>query len=128
MTDTQKNKSSVVPFIYETSVTMSTAADGLSAVIDLANLTLVGLALSTDWTAANITFSVSFDNTTFYTMYDALGSEYSVTVSTAALGYVALDPADFAGVNYVKFRSGTTGTPVAQGDARTLFAYSRRVG
>lgn len=129
MTNSQKNPSSVIPFVYETSFTMDTGATGLSIAVDLYDLTPVGLRTSTDWTNADITFQLSYDNTTYVNMYESDGTEYTVTVTdTDEACYICLDPADFSGAKYIKVRSGTAGTPVEQGDARTLYLYTRRVG
>lgn len=124
-----KNPTNVVPFIYQHTVTIDTGATGLSSAIDLSFLTPVAIQGSTDWDTADLTFQCSYDNVTFCNMYDDSGNEYTVSVPTTDGGdWLSLDPADFVGINYIKLRSGTSGTPVQQTNASTLFVYTRRVG
>lgn len=80
--------------------------------------TLSGIFMPAAWTAANLTFRASYDGTNFFDMYDDLGAEFSVTASTSR--FIMLDPAAFAGVNFLVIRSGTASTPVNQGALRTL--------
>ncbi len=79
------------------------------------------LQMPADWDAAVLTFQTSQDGATYQNAYDANGNE--VTVQAAASRNIQLNPSDFAGVNYLKIRSGTGATPVAQSPARdfTLF-------
>jgi hypothetical protein len=87
---------------------------------------LVAILMPSAWTAADLTFQVSNDNTTFYEMVNTAGNNVSVT-SPAADEWVAIDPADFVGVEYLKVRSGTVGAAVAQGAARVLTLLTRPV-
>jgi len=75
------------------------------------------------WTAANLTFQVSTDGLTYNNLYGDAGTEYTVTAAAARA--IVLDPVDFAGVNYLKIRSGTAATPVAQEVARSLAVVTR---
>jgi len=71
------------------------------------------------WTAANLTFQVSTDGAAFADLYDATGTEYTVT---AAAGRAILLPlADLLGIRFFRIRSGTAATPVNQAAARSLF-------
>lgn len=79
---------------------------------------MVGIEMPATWTTANLTFQVSVDGTTYNNLYDSTGTE--VTVTAAASRYIQLNPASFEGFLYVKVRSGTSGTPVNQGGARTI--------
>ena len=75
---------------------------------------LFGIVMPAAWTAANLTFQVSHDGvTTWNNLYDANGNEVTITASTSR--YIALDPVVFAGVQFLKVRSGTSGTAVNQG-------------
>lgn len=95
----------------------------LSGAADLANDTLLGVLIDTTWTAAVVTFAVSADGTNFFPLYDRNGE---VTFSTVAASvFLQCDPGVFAGWRYVKVRSGTNGTPVNQGGARTLTLVTR---
>lgn len=80
--------------------------------------TLVAIIMPASWTTADLTFQASNDDTTFYNFYNAAGTE--VTVEADASRWIGIDPVDFSGVAYMKVRSGTSGTPVAQGADRTL--------
>lgn len=109
--------------IAERGTETATIADAasLSAAVDLGKASLVGIVTPSGWTTAAITFQASFDGVTWFNLYNAAGIEVSVASIAASL-WVALDPADFAGVPSLKVRSGTAGTPVNQsgGDAVTL--------
>ena len=102
----------------------------LSGALDLDGgaRSLVGLQLPAAWTAASLTFAVSFDGTTFVPLYWD-GAEYTIAAAggaAASLG-VSLEPSAFAGWPFVKVRSGTAGTPVNQGAERTIQAVTRAV-
>lgn len=125
----QKQPANVIPFTFQHTVTIDTGATGLSSAVDVSFMTPVAIIGSTDWDTGNLTFQCSYDNVTFGNMYNASGGEYTVTVPTTDGGdWITLDPADFAGINYIKLRSGTSGTPVQQTNASTLYLITRRVG
>jgi hypothetical protein len=89
---------------------------------------LLALQMPAAWTAASLTFAVSFDGTTFVPLYWD-GEEYTILAAggaAASLG-VSLEPSAFAGWPFVRVRSGTSGTPVNQGAERTLKALTRAV-
>jgi hypothetical protein len=87
---------------------------------------LVAILMPAAWTAADLTFQASNDNTTFYEMVNTAGNNVTVT-GPAADEWIAIDPADFVGVEYLKVRSGTVGAAVAQGAARVLTLLTRPV-
>lgn len=98
----------------------------LSGAGNLGPFRLVGLVMPADWTAANLTFQVSHDaDTTYNNLYDDEGTE--VTVTAADDRYITLDPSVFAGINCIKVRSGTSGSAVNQGAARTITLVTRPV-
>lgn len=107
----------------QTVIQAATIANGtaITAAIDLLNGRLVGVQLAS-WTAANLTFQVSFDGTTFADLFDDGGNE--VTVTTGGADRVLLFRSNlvdlFRGAQKIKVRSGTTGVPVNQGAERTL--------
>ena len=102
----------------------ATIANGasLSGAVDLgAGAILAGIQMPAAWTAASLTFQVSADGVTYANKFDALGTEYSVASAAAAASqYIALPPADWLGVRYVKVRSGTAAAAVNQGAERAL--------
>jgi hypothetical protein len=79
--------------------------------------TLVGIQLPA-FTSAALSFQGSFDGTTYAEVMDASAQAVGYTASTGAIYIKA--PADLAGVPYLKVRSGTSGSPVNQGAARTI--------
>jgi hypothetical protein len=87
---------------------------------------LVGILIPAAWTGAAITFSVSQDGVTYMDMWNtSLGTAVEVTIAsgnipTGGVRFLALNLADFIGVNFVKIRSGTSGTPVIQGATRSI--------
>ena len=78
----------------------------------------VAIIMPAAWTTANLTFFVSADGVNYTELYDGQGNEY--TVVAAASRYILLDPAVFTNITNFEIQSGTTGSPVNQGAARTL--------
>lgn len=103
------------------SATLTTAADGLSSVVDLQAYTLMGIIMPSTWATAGITFKVSESSGgTFYDLYDDAGNEVSASAAngrSVSLDSIALKLAPF---RYIKMRSGTTATPVAQSTNVTI--------
>lgn len=93
-------------------------AASLSGACDLALQRLAGIQMPAAWTAASLSFQASYDGTNYFDLYDQAGNEITVTTSTSRR--VALNMGDYAGIRYIKVRSGPTGTPVAQGASRDL--------
>lgn len=98
-------------------VTIASGAS-LSGAANLGGLHAVGVLMSAGWTAANLTFQISVDGVTYYDLYDKTGLELSIIAGASR--FIQLDLGIFAGFNFVKLRSGTTGTPVNQGSDRAL--------
>lgn len=91
----------------------------LSGAFNLMGRIPAGIYMPAAWTAAGLSFQVSYDDVTYYNLRSLAGAaEY--TAAAAADEYVPLDFTLFYGVRFVKVRSGTLGTPVNQGAARTL--------
>lgn len=106
---------------YSTKLVSIPNGGSLSAAVNVPQgLTLVGIQMSAAWTAAAITLQGSVDGSVFQDVFNAAGTEVSIT--TAAARYVALDPASYQTfVKQIKVRSGTTGVPVNQGAQRDLY-------
>lgn len=97
-----------------------------SEAIDLGGHVMVAIAMPAAWTTANLTFAVATDAASSYNpMFDSNGTE--ITIVAAANEYLQLSPAVFAGVRFVKIRSGTNGTPVTQGADRVLTVVGRSI-
>ncbi len=98
----------------------ATIANGaaLSPAVDLTAYTLVAIQLPSSWTAAGLTFQAAHDNQNFGNLYDKNG-EYLFS-AVDANRYLICDPSAFAGIRYLKIRSGTGAAPVNQGAERTI--------
>lgn len=88
-------------------------AASLSDAVYLHGEVLVGIRMPAVWDAANLTFQVSMDDVTYLNANTPAGAEHVVTVAAAST-HIHVDPTDFAGYRWIKVRSGTSGTPVAQ--------------
>ena len=101
----------------------TTIANGesLSGLVELGTLTLVGIEIPADWTAANLTLQTTNESGgTLVDVYDKAGNEYTITVGGTSR-FIALDKSDLQGIGrFIKLRSGTSGTPVNQGADRVL--------
>lgn len=93
------------------------SGQSLSAGVNLGGRIPVGVFMPASWTAAGLTFQGSPDGATWYDIHDTAAE---VSVAAAAAIYVAFDPVKFYGINHMKVRSGTSGTPVNQGADRSL--------
>lgn len=82
--------------------------------IELSGRHVVGLAMPSAWTAADIAFDISMDGgSTWLPIHDKDGAEIKLTV--AASRYVAIPPALLPGMGRMRLRSSQ-----AQGADRTL--------
>lgn len=89
----------------------------LSGGVYVANFLLMKLIVPSDWvTATVVTFQAALEaegeTPSYLNVYEDDGTEYQVTV--AASRHVILDPAKFAGIRWMKIRSGTSGSAVNQ--------------
>lgn len=106
---------------------LATIANGasLSGAVDLgikdSGHKVVGIVMPAAWTAANLTFQASSDNSTFNDLYDDNGTELNINAAQARAIGLRKDQSDVLGRwRFIKVRSGTTGTPVNQNAARTV--------
>jgi len=77
------------------------------------------------WSTANLTLQASADGTNYHNLYQDDGTEY--TVSAAASRHIILNPAEFAGIRFLKLRSGTSSSAVNQAADRTITLVVRPV-
>jgi hypothetical protein len=89
----------------------------LSAAAEIGAGTLVGIQLPTI-TTATLSFQGSHDGVTYAEVVDA--SANAVAYASSAGGVYIKAPADLLGVPFLKVRTGTSGSPVTQGAARTI--------
>lgn len=106
----------------------ATIASGTSVsnVIDLSFHVLVGFVMPSVWTTAAIDIEVSIDGVNFFSnTYDSLGTLIGVyTTPVVSSGY-AVDALALIPYNFVRFRSGTTATPVNQAATRSISVITR---
>ena len=105
--------------------------ESLSGTVDLGTSgerQLTTIQMPAAWTAASLTFAGSYDGTTFGPVYWD-GAEYTISAAggAVALAVVSLEPSAFAGIPFVRVRSGVAATAVNQGAARTLVVLTRAV-
>lgn len=97
----------------------------LSAAAATGGAALVGILFPAAWTAAAVSFQVSFDGTTFYDLFNQTGEVAIPAAQVAVSRVVMVNPLDFLGAPYLKLRSGLTAAAVNQGAARTLTLVTR---
>ena len=85
---------------------------------------LVGIAFPASWTAADITFQVSFNGVVWHELRDDAGTPIQKTVTAGQ--YREYDSSEFKSAIYLKIRSGTVDSPVNQTADRTLTVACRR--
>lgn len=122
LTDALLRASAVAVTAGQITTATATIASGASITgnIDLGLMRLGRIMMPAAWTSANITLQTSPDGVDWTStgLYDATGAEYTIT---AAAGRSILVPlSDMLSVRYLRIRSGTSGTPVAQAAARSI--------
>lgn len=105
--------------LADANVLTATIANGqsLSGAVHIGTGTLIGIQLPV-FTSAALSFQGSADGVTYVEVVDASANAVGYTASTGSIYIKA--PADLVGVPYLKVRSGTSGSPVNQGAARTI--------
>jgi len=92
--------------------------ESLSAAVNVQSVPLCRIIMPAEWTAANLTLQTSSDGTTFNNLYNEDGTE--VLIQAAASRSILLYAGNYLGIAFIKVRSGTSGSPVAQGAARNI--------
>jgi hypothetical protein len=110
--------------ISQVPVTISSGSS-LSAPVPLGEFVLTGIAMPAAWDAAGLTFQVSADGGT--TWGEMQSTSAAVSYTAAAGQYIAIDPTFWRGINMIKVRSGTSGSPVNQTADRILTLVTRRL-
>ena len=101
--------------------------ESLSDAVAIPGFTVVRIGLPATWTAADLTFQESEDNSTFYNVSPA-DSDTEYTVEAAASALKIIPPSNLLGLlGNLKVRSGTSGSPVNQGGARIVTLWLRPV-
>lgn len=128
-----QDKRKATDFRRQIDVTILNGQSGQQGYVDLhrACETVVGIAMPSAWTAASITLmtvpplTADPSAATWVDVYERDGTEYEITCDAGQ--HVIIPPADLAGIRFLKIRSGTSGTPVAQAATRTITLITRPV-
>lgn len=103
------------------------SGQSLSGAIALQGYALTRIILPAEWTAADLTFQESLDNSDYYNLSPA-DSDTEYTVEAAASACKIIPPSNLLGaMGYLKVRSGTSGSPVVQEAGRTITLCFRAV-
>ena len=98
----------------------------VSDVMQVMDSAILGFIMRAAWTAAALNIEVSMDGTNFATViYDGSGLAVSSWASPVAAAAYAVDALSMLPWRYVRFRSGTSGTPVNQGADRLITVVMR---
>lgn len=100
------------------------AAASLSGALQVGAGVPVTILTPAAWTAAVLTFQISIDGSTWYDLVDATDTEVQMTVPTGKAKQ--MDAPAFSGVSYLRLRSGTSATPVAQAAERQFLIIARK--
>lgn len=102
-------------------VTIANGAS-LSDAVDLGAATLACILMPAAWTTAGLSFAVAPSlSGTYVPLWNNLGAEYTVpSASAVASQHIIIPVVDFLGIQFLKIRSGTAGSPTNQGGARVL--------
>lgn len=85
--------------------TIDISADAdMSDIVNLGGRIPVAIYIPATWTAANITFDVSYDGTAFAALYDTAAAEVTVT-GPAANQCHAVNPELFMGATHVRLKT-----------------------
>ena len=96
--------------------------------VDLHNRTLLGIIMPSGWDAASLQLEVSVDAGDWFTnLFDSANSPVGVWSSFTLGGVYALDPLAMLPYQFIRFRSGTAGSPVIQTAQRNFILITRSV-
>lgn len=111
-------------FTDQLTATISSSGSVSSACQIGGRWSLVAIKYPAAWTAAVVTFLVSFDGSTWENLLDDAGNEVTKTVTAGE--FRELDSSEFKTAIHIKVRSGTAATPVVQQAERAISLYKRR--
>lgn len=99
-------------------VLIASIANGasLSGILNVWPNAVNAVIMPATWTAASLTFQGSMDGVNFFDLFNDAGVEYEIP-ALVSQSIILNVPLPFP---YIKVRSGTTGTPVNQGAARSI--------
>jgi len=93
------------------------AGESLSDSFDITVGEATYVLMPGEWDGANLTFQVSFDNSTFWDLFDELGSEI---MAACRPGVAVRIPPGMRAIGYCKIRSGTRDHPIEQSENRNF--------
>lgn len=94
--------------------------------MDLVNRTCVGLIMPAVFTAAALTIEVSVDRAAWIGVaFDDTGTQCNVVASPVVSCAYQLNAMGMLPYRYIRIRSGTTASPVNQGQATTITVINR---
>lgn len=94
--------------------------------IDLLSSVLIGFVTPSVWTTAAITLEVSLDNTIWFaTIYDSASTATGVYLTPVVSSGYTVDTLALIPYRYIRFRSGTSATPVVQAATRSIAVITR---
>jgi len=107
--------------LYSAVVATIANAASLSGEVDLGGASRIAIQMPAAWTAANLTFQASDESGgTFADVVNDAGTEIVVTATISQVIVIVTALKELAGLRFIKIRSGTSATPVAQGAERVL--------
>jgi hypothetical protein len=106
---------------YEVFDAVIAASASSSDAIDIRNhINAFAVAMPDEWTAASLSFmGATAEDGTYRKIVGSTGAEVVVSVATNEM--IVLDETILRPFRYIKVRSGTDTSPVAQDDERTLY-------
>lgn len=102
----------------------------LSDAIALKGFTPVMIIMPGTWTAASLSFQISYDGSTYVNLYylsSLAVTEYALTSPAASYAIALPASTMFTGATHLKVRSGTAGSAVNQDAARTMTVICREI-
>jgi hypothetical protein len=123
LTSAEDIQSALDAMLVKNGIKTATIANGasISGEIDLGDKVFAGLIMPSEWTATVITILVASESGgTFYSLYNDSGTEVSLTAAAGTAIGIADVALALAPWRYVKLRSGTAASPVAQAADRVI--------
>jgi hypothetical protein len=116
----------MIPVVIESGQSLSSAAD-------LGSKTLVAIQMPAAWNISSygyLSFQVSYDGSTFFNLFDETNAQLSFYADAdRVIAFRAFSPSLWAGVRYIKVRSGpSSASPIVQDAERTLQLIVRPLG
>lgn len=113
--------------VRSTTTATITSGTSVSGTVDLTSTSLLGFIAPAAWTTAALNIEVSTDNSTWVTagILDGFGSNVSRWSAVTAGAAYSIDVVNMLPYRYIRFRSGTSASPVNQGADRVFTVITR---